>query len=263
MPRGARRQSASGVYHIMLRGINRQQIFMDAEDNEKFLYILGDCKKVSGFKLYAYCLMGNHIHLLLRPDGEPLAQIFRRIGSRFVHWYNQKYQRCGHLFQDRYKSEPVEDDGYFLAVIRYIHQNPVKAGMCAKPEYYRYSSYGEYVGIPKLADVETVYEMVSKKEFIDFNNTCADDVYLDMESDSDLILNDLQIEEILKQYLHINGAERFCELDESEQAVCLRFLRDNGAAIRQICRVTGISYYKVRKSVAEERTVPLVDRGKK
>lgn len=247
----------------MLRGINRQQIFIDAEDNEKFLYILGDCKKISGFKLYAYCLMGNHIHLLIRADGEPLAQIFRRIGSRFVHWYNQKYQRCGHLFQDRFKSEPVEGDAYFLAVIRYIHQNPVKAGMCAKPEYYRYSSYGEYVGTPKLADVEMVYEMVSKKEFIAFNNAFADDVCIDMDDRSELILNDAQVEEILKQYVHINDAERFCDLDESGQAECMRFLRDNGVAIRQICRVTGISYYKVRKFVTDEMTVPMVDKAEK
>ena len=128
MPRTARTKSESGIYHVMLRGINQQVIFKDEEDNRKFLEVLNDCKAVSGYKLFAYCLMGNHIHLLIKVEKEDLEQIFKRIGGRFVYWYNGKYSRGGHLFQDRYKSEPVETDEYFLAVLRYIHQNPVKAG---------------------------------------------------------------------------------------------------------------------------------------
>ena len=102
MPRKARIESKSGIYHIMLRGINRQQIFEDDEDFEKFLWVLKDVKQLSRFKLYGYCLMGNHIHLLLKPENEPLELIFRRIGSKYVYWYNLKYQRTGHLFQDRF-----------------------------------------------------------------------------------------------------------------------------------------------------------------
>lgn len=127
MPRKARIESKSGIYHIMLRGINRQQIFEDDEDFEKFLWVLKDVKQLSRFKLYGYCLMGNHIHLLLKPENEPLELIFRRIGSKYVYWYNLKYQRTGHLFQDRFKSEPVENISSFFVVLRYIHQNPVKA----------------------------------------------------------------------------------------------------------------------------------------
>ena len=108
MPRQARRKSKSGIYHIMLRGINQQQIFEDSEDFEKILQILKDCKAVSEYKLFAYCLMGNHIHLLVQEDKEPIEQVMKRIATRFVYWYNIKYQRVGHLFQDRFKSEPVE-----------------------------------------------------------------------------------------------------------------------------------------------------------
>ena len=79
--------------------------------------------------LLAYCLMGNQIHLLLKEGKESLEQVFKRIGGRFVYWYNVKYQRVGHLFQDSFKSERVDDEAYLLAVIRYIHQNPVKAGI--------------------------------------------------------------------------------------------------------------------------------------
>lgn len=81
MPRQARRKSESGIYHIMLRGINQQQIFEDSEDYEKFLQILKDCKAVSEYKLFAYCLMGNHIHLLIQEDKEPIEQVIKRLAT--------------------------------------------------------------------------------------------------------------------------------------------------------------------------------------
>ena len=107
MPRQARKKSENGIYHIMFRGINKQQIFQENEDYRKFLNVVKECKEISGFKLFAYCLMGNHAHLLLKEGNENLDLIVKRIGSRYVYWYNTKYKRAGHLFQDRYKSEPI------------------------------------------------------------------------------------------------------------------------------------------------------------
>jgi len=129
MPRQARRKSESGIYHIMLRGINQQQIFEDEEDSLRFLETLLKYKEQCGYEIYAYCLMGNHIHILLKEGKENLTLVLKRIAGSYVYWYNWKYRRSGHLFQDRFKSEPVEDDEYFLTVIRYIHQNPIKAGI--------------------------------------------------------------------------------------------------------------------------------------
>ena len=146
MPRAARKRSATDIYHVMLRGINRNAIFQDDEDHRRFLRTLSDCKQVSGFRLYAWCLMPNHIHLLVHVQKEPLELIIKRIGSRFVWWYNMKYERVGHLFQDRYRSEPVEDDTYFLTVLRYIMQNPVKAGLADAPGGWPWSSYIHYNG---------------------------------------------------------------------------------------------------------------------
>ena len=160
MPRQARRKSESGIYHIMLRGINQQQIFEDREDYEKFLQILKDCKAVSEYKLFAYCLMGNHIHLLIQEDKEPIEQVIKRLATRFVYWYNIKYQRVGHLFQDRFKSEPVEDDAYFMTVIRYIHQNPVKAGLCKNVREYEYSSYKNFFDKSNLIDKNFVLGII-------------------------------------------------------------------------------------------------------
>ena len=136
----------TGIYHVILIGINRRQIFFDDEDSETFIRLLKRFRDVSGFDLYAYCLMGNHVHLLIRARKEGLEKIFRRLGASYVYWYNLKYQRVGHLFQDRFKSEPVENEAYFLTALRYILRNPVKAGLCQTPESYKYSNCAEIIG---------------------------------------------------------------------------------------------------------------------
>lgn len=106
MPRKAREKSESGIYHIMMRGINRQKVFKDDEDCLRFIQTLQKYKEQSDYAIYAYCLMGNHVHILLKTGTEPLEQIMRRVCGSYVYWYNDKYQRIGNLFQDRFKSEP-------------------------------------------------------------------------------------------------------------------------------------------------------------
>ncbi len=148
MPRVARRKSSTGIYHVILRGINHQTIFEDDEDYLRLLHTLEKYREKSGFTLYAYCLMGNHIHLLMKEAAEDLGVIFKRIGASYVYQYNRKYRRRGPLFQGRFRSEVVEDDRYFLTVVRYIHQNPLRAGMVKEIANYPWSSYWEYVGQP-------------------------------------------------------------------------------------------------------------------
>lgn len=144
MPRTARKVAGSNIYHVMLRGINRQNIFEEDEDRIRFLNTMVRYKELSGFKLHAFVLMSNHIHFLIEPADEPLEIIFKRICTSYAVWYNRKYQRAGHLFQDRFRSENVETDQYYMTVLRYILQNPVKAGMVSNPGDYRWSSYPAY-----------------------------------------------------------------------------------------------------------------------
>ena len=152
MARKARKKSATGIYHIMMRDINRQNIFEDQADYIRFLQTLKQYKGISGYQIYAYCLVGNHVHLLLKVGEEPLEQVMRRICGSYVYWYNWKYQRIGNLFQDRFKSEPIENDSYFLTVLRYIHQNPLKAGLVKNIDDYQWSSIREYTHISELVD---------------------------------------------------------------------------------------------------------------
>lgn len=145
----------------MLRGVNRQTIFEEEEDRIIFLEILKKYKNISKYQLYSYCLMDNHVHLLLKELEEPLSVTIKRISSSYVYWYNHKYNRSGHLYQERYKSEPVENDAYFLTVLRYIHQNPLKAGLANSVWDSEWTSIQEYVRQKDIIDIEVGLRLFS------------------------------------------------------------------------------------------------------
>ncbi len=242
MPRQARRESQTGIYHIMLRGINKQQIFEDTEDYEKFLYILKDCKEISGFELYAYCLMGNHIHLLIKTTKEPLQLIFKRIGSRFVYWYNQKYERIGHLFQDRFKSQPVEDEKYFFAVLRYIHQNPVKDGLSKSIYDYKYSSCWAYnTQKGGFIDIDFALKITPHNELMRFMEQYTEESFLDVENIK-VRVSEKEASRIVAETVKVN----IQQLNTKERNKILIELRKKGLSIRQINRLTGISISIIR-----------------
>lgn len=247
MPRQERKKSESKIYHIMLRGVNQQQILQDKEDNQKFIEVLKVCKAISEFKLYAYCLMGNHIHLLIKEEKEPLEQIFKRIGSRYVYWYNVKYQRVGHLFQDRFKSEPVNDEKYFLTVLRYIHQNPVKAGIVKTCGEYKFSSYLDYINYNSFIDYDFVYELLSADEFEKFNNQKNDDLCLELKEQVSIRLTDEDAKQIIEKKTGCKTVEEFQRLQLNKQKMALIYFREKGMSIRQISRLTGISKGKIER----------------
>ena len=231
----------------MLRGINQQQIFQESEDSEKFLQILKDCKAISEFKLYAYCLMGNHIHLLIHEDGEPIEQFMKRIATRFVYWYNTKYKRVGHLFQDRFKSEPVEDDAYFLTVLRYIHQNPIKAGICKRINEYVHSSYNEFLKNSDLIDSALVFGMIPKEDFYKFNSETAFDKCLDIDDKPITRVTDEQAQRIIEKYSKCKCATDFQKLSNDLKQKHIRIFQKNGMSIRQIARLCGETKGTVEK----------------
>lgn len=245
MPRSARRKSETGIYHIMLRGINRQIIFYDDEDRNKLLDILTHFKKVSNFDVYGYCFMDNHIHLLIKEKTEAISVIMKRICSSFVYWYNHKYERCGHLFQERYKSEPVESDVYFLTVLRYIHQNPLKAKMTANIADYFWSSYHEYTNIPVVTDINFALDMFSLdknksiKSFKEFTNQLNEDICLDYGKNK--TLSDHDIRSIFKQY-YFSDINQLNQFDKKQRDEIIKHLKSlDGATTRQLSKLTGVS----------------------
>lgn len=129
------------IYHLMERGIRRLEIFKEEMDYEIFLIILKKVTEEYEAKVHAYCLMTNHVHLLIETSNYEIGKIMQKIAGDYAKTYNQKYGYRGHLFEDRYKSCLVKEDAYFLQTSRYIHLNPVKAKMAAHPEDYKWSSY--------------------------------------------------------------------------------------------------------------------------
>ena len=247
MPRRARKIAESGIYHIMLRGIDRQQIFEDREDYEYFLQIVQECRKQCIFQLYAYCLMGNHVHLLIRVQEESLETIFKRIGGRYVYYYNVKYQRIGHLFQDRFKSEPVENDGYFLTVLRYIHQNPVKARICAKVENYPYSSFLEYLHDSEMVDSDFALGMIPRDAFVQFNNEPNSDQCLEIMTSERRAVTDAQAKRIIEKCAHCSTIPEFQGLANKKKEQAIKKIYEKGVSVRQLSRLTGTSKGMVEK----------------
>ena len=248
MPRQARKKSESKIYHIMLRGINQQQIFEDAEDCDRFLDILRECKEICEFKIYAYCLMGNHIHLLLEEGTETLEQVFKRICGRFVYWYNIKYRRIGHLFQDRFKSEPVDSNEYLLTVVRYIHQNPVKAGLCKRVSDYVYSSYAEYLGNSYIVDSDYIFRICQLGEFIELNETTVETNCLDISDKVITRVTDEQAKMLIRKVSKCENVAEFQSLESVKRDRYLKKLREKGVSIRQLSRLTGVSVSVIRKA---------------
>ena len=251
MPRAARKKSESGIYHIILRGINKQTIFEDDEDRLKFLQTLSKYKDACRFNIFAYCLMDNHIHILLKEGKEELAMAMRRIGACYVYWYNYKYGRCGHLFQDRFKSEAVDDDSYLLSVIRYIHQNPLKARMVKNIAGHKWSSYNEYIKGSNIVDIDFVLDIFDEnreralKRFEEFNNESNNDNCLEL--DESKRITDNEARELIRKKFKIDNCTDLQGFELKKRNSALETLKNEGLSSRQVERLTGISRAVVAK----------------
>ncbi|MDR1088303.1 MAG: transposase [Coriobacteriales bacterium] len=255
MSRQPRKISRTGFYHIYFRGINHCYLFEEDEDFRRFLDIYVGVEEAFSLELHAFCLMENHVHLLLK-ENEPgdIAAAMRRLLSPYASWFNKKYQRIGALIADRFKSECVETDAYLLTLVRYIHRNPLEAGIVNRIGSYRWSSYNDYLKPGTgLVDAEFILGMFSAdpakahKEFVDFHGgvdgECEDYSPSDSRRKSEQNVR-LEIQSILE------GLEPSAvgSLAKHERDALLKSLRESGFSIRQIERATGISRGVIHKS---------------
>lgn len=253
MPRFQRVLSETGTYHVMLRGNERKNLFFDDEDRLRFLEILAFKKKETGLILFAYCLMDNHVHLLLREGNETLGVTMKRINVSFASYFNHKYHRIGHLFQDRFKSEPVEDERYLLAVIRYIHQNPVKAGIVDHAGRYKWSSHSEYVETKTNlhVDIDLILSIFASDQikarllFAQFMEDESAQAFLDVEeSASKDLLTSQQVMDFLKNRAIIHGIEGDYRMLNSDRAIIEETIRElkmrSTLSIRRIAELLGV-----------------------
>lgn len=251
MSRKPRNQSKTGIHHIMFRGINKQTIFHDKEDYYKFLKIINKTKEKFNFDIFAYCIMPNHVHLLIKEKENTIGQICGSVASKFAIWYNTKYERVGYLFQDRFKSEAVETNEYFLTVIRYIHQNPVKAGLCKKVSDYEFSSYNEYLATPFLINKEFVFECTNEQSFLALHNEITDDNCLEINENTKIRVTEEKAQMIFQKITKCKNEGVFLGLSNELQQKYIRELYKFGLSIRQITVLTGVTKRIVEKQIKQ------------
>jgi len=149
MARPLRIEYEGALYHITARGNERNLIYREGGDYQKFLKILSELPQRYGIILHGYILMGNHYHLLIETPKGNITKVMHYLNATYTGYFNKKYDRVGHLFQGRYKGYLIEKERYLLSVSRYIHLNPIRAMIVKRPEEYRWSSYPEYIGKEK------------------------------------------------------------------------------------------------------------------
>jgi putative transposase len=141
MPRKPRKEEPGAIHHVFARGVNREAIFLDVLDCRLYLALLKATILHYGWLCMSYCLMPNHMHLLIETPQPNLGLGMQTLHGTYGLAFNRRYGRIGHLFQDRYRSERIEDEGYFLTVASYIPMNPVRARLCRRPESWPWSSH--------------------------------------------------------------------------------------------------------------------------
>lgn len=176
MARKPRLHVEGGFYHVILRGNGGEKIFFTNSDRYRLFSLLQEGTERFGYRLHAYCLMSNHIHLLIQVGSVPLSKLVQNLSFRYTKYINKKKNRIGHLFQGRYKAILVDADSYMLELIRYVHNNPVRVGMVTRAKDYKWSSHRVYLGFQALPFLTTDWTLgqfartvpTARKKFAEF-----------------------------------------------------------------------------------------------
>ena len=259
MPRRARKTGVTGVYHVMLRGVNRNVIFHDEQDFRKFIKVLDlyahpvdddGIEMEPSCYIYAYCLMSNHVHLLVQEHGKTLSELMKSIGISFVSYVNKRYDRCGPLFQDRFLSEPVDDVGYFIKLLRYIHQNPMKAGLVNDLDKYPWSSWLEYkydkpgLCVHALPFSGITWEEI--KEMVCKINETVDDKKMGI--DYSMKMTDDHARTCIASICEKEGLNpNLKELPKENRNYVIIKALENGVGVRQLSRITFIAHSTIHR----------------
>jgi len=252
----------------MVRGINHRNIFEEEADYFRFLEVLREVKGIKGFKIFAYCLMTNHFHIFLK-ENEPgdISQIMHRLLTKYVGWFNRKYECSGSLVGNRYKSEPVEEDRYFVTLLRYIHQNPLRSGATGRIEDYRWSSYREYYrdhindgGLQggtdcacALTDTDSVMDRFSPDKtmaramFVELHKYLVTD---DFSMGDNKKPTDEQVRRRIIGLLNGREPHSIGEMSKENRNKVLRYLHnEERVPVKQLERITGISRGVITRAI--------------
>lgn len=250
MPRPPRKISESGYYHITLRGNGKQLLFESDVDRHAFLDMLQRSFSKFQVKVVAWCLMGNHVHLVIYDGERNLSAAVGSLTISYAGWFNHRLGHVGHVFQERFGNSVIESEEYLLEAIRYVHNNPCKAGIVVNPAEYAWSSHRQYLGCTdrlSIVDAQLIAEL--------FDNC---DVYRKFMSEPSRVpyapkvgarVSDEDALAIAKVL-----AENLAHCDPSELKRCDKKLRDRivaamrseGLTVKQVQRITGLGDWVIK-----------------
>ena len=226
MSRQARNQLKTNLFHIMVQGINKSYIFNDSIDIKYYIKLLYEFNSQHNIQIIAYCVMNNHTHILIKCEKiNELSKYMKMVNVKFSRYYNKKHNRVGYVFRDRFKSQGIYSEKHMYNCIRYIYENPVKAGICKKPEEYPYSNYS-----------------INKK--IDIYNNEDNWAFIDTEEDTNKCC-EVMLKEILKKN-NIDFVELKNNRDILYDIVKIMSKRYN-YSLRKISEKLGIGRESIRK----------------
>jgi REP element-mobilizing transposase RayT len=251
MPRQAREGSPTGYYHVMMRGNNREHIFTSDWQRTYFMELLklANSQQVG---VTAYCLMSNHVHIVVQGDRDDVSQAVKSMNIKYAMRFNKASDRMGHVFQDRFRSEIILKDNDLLKVIRYVHNNPVKARMVVSPGEYKWSSYGEYLAKP-LVISETQREVVMRlcgndpeayKRFHQENDLAE---FIDTQEETEH--NRMQVAQgIIRDFCAGKDVAEAKDISGDMGELVGRLLRESRLSHRQIAGLLGVSNSAVHRA---------------
>ena len=195
MARGPRKCTNMFFYHIMVQGINKEYILNEVEDKRQYLKFINKVKKEIDVYIVSYCIMDNHVHILIKEEYiECLSRFMHKVNTLYAMYYNKKYNRVGYVFRDRYKSQVIYSEKQLYTCINYIHNNPVKAGICRLASEYEYSSYNEY--IKNMEEIQrNINGLLIKEDILDKKEN-----FLEIEEEKEV-----EIKNAIEEYMKINN----------------------------------------------------------
>lgn len=256
MVRQPRRESSTGYYHVMLRGINRDFFFKQDNDKQVFLRLVKEQQEDNLIQLAGWCIMDNHVHMIIKAEKVAMSKAIKVISLKFAARYNRAHQRIGPVFGDRYRSENIEDDAYLLGALRYIHLNPVRTRMIGTAAAYQWSSYGEYVGGVRYISEEQKSFVLglfggNLQSCAEFHTRLDEIEYLETREDLEMFRKEHAIR-MLEDFCREKGVIRTKQLQANPKLfteISMRLTQEGRLSLRQAAKLLETTHKRVYQAL--------------
>ena len=257
MPRIAREKLESKYFHVMVQGIAKDYIFLKNEYKEKYIEFINKYKNKFNIKVFAYCIMENHAHFLLFiKDVNDMSSFMHKINTLYAMFYNKELNnRVGHVFRNRFKSEEITNNAYLSNCIKYIHNNPIKAGIVKNPKEYKYSSYNDYFYKKGITLDKNLRRMVNLDYIIGNLDSDSIQYFMDIEKDTQVIINKI---------LSMKDKEKLSKEEKIKIIEKLKVMYK--IPYKESCKILQIrdrNFRRMKKRMSVLTNVPKTDKGGK